>query len=65
MTVAAWHQLCKLREDVRTGQLTLAELAADLNDVRTGSAPAVYREPAIFFDCTPGSLFASAPLRLA
>ena len=49
MTAPAWHQLCTLREDVRSGTLTLAEFAADLNAVRTGEAPAVYREPAMFF----------------
>lgn len=49
MAVSAWHQLCTLREDVRTGKLTLDEFAADLNGVRTGEAPAVYREPAMFF----------------
>ena len=45
----SWHQLCTLRDDVRTGTLTLAEFAADLNGVRTGEAPPVYREPAMFF----------------
>ena len=36
MPTSAWHKLCKLRDDVRTGALTLAEFAADLNGVRTG-----------------------------
>jgi len=49
MPTSAWHKLCKLRDDVRTGALTLAEFAADLNGVRTGEAPPVYREPALFF----------------
>jgi predicted AAA+ superfamily ATPase len=49
MSVSPWHQLCTLRDDVRTGKLTLAEFAADLNGVRTGEAPPVYREPALFF----------------
>lgn len=52
MSVSPWHQLCTLREDVRSGTLTLAEFAADLNGVRTGDAPAVYRDPAMFFDRT-------------
>lgn len=47
-----WHQICKLREDVRKGELALAEFAADLNDVRTGEAPLVYRDTAMFFDRT-------------
>ena len=29
-TFQPWHQLCKIREDVRTGTLTLDEFAADL-----------------------------------
>jgi len=52
MAVAAWHQLCTLRDDVRRGALTLDEFAADLNGVRTGEARLVYREPAMFFDRT-------------
>lgn len=52
MTTPAWHQLCILRDDVRTGKLTLAEFAADLNDARTGAAPEVYRDPGMFFDRT-------------
>ena len=52
MTVPSWHQLCTLREDVRTGRLTLDEFAADLNGVRTGESPPVYHEPAMFFSRT-------------
>ena len=52
MTTPAWHELCRIREDVRTGSITLAEFAADLNAVRTGEAPEVYREPASFFSRT-------------
>ncbi len=52
MTTPAWHQLCQIREDVRSGSLSLDEFAADLNDTRTGTAPAVYRDPALFFDRT-------------
>lgn len=52
MTTAAWHQLSTLRDDVRSGKLTLAEFAADLNDARTGAAPDVYRDPGMFFDRT-------------
>ena len=49
MSAQPWPQLCTLRDDVRSGELTLAEFAADLNGVRTGEAPPVYREPALFF----------------
>ncbi len=52
MTTLAWHELCNLREDVRTGRLTLDEFAADLNGVRTGESPAVYREATMFFSRT-------------
>lgn len=52
MGVQPWHQLNALREDVRSGALTLDEFAADLNGVRTGEAPPVYREPREFFDRT-------------
>lgn len=47
-----WHQLCTLRDDVRSDTLRLDEFAADLNDVRTGAAPAVYREAGMLFDRT-------------
>src|SRR5919197_6109736 len=49
MSTPSWHHLNTLREDVRGGTLTLDEFAADLNAVRTGAAPDVYREPAEFF----------------
>ncbi len=29
MIVQPWHQVCKLREDVRKGEIALAEFAAD------------------------------------
>ncbi len=38
MTAQPWHQLCTLRDDVRSGEQALAEFAADLNAVRTGDA---------------------------
>ena len=52
MTHLPWHQLCTLREDVRSGELALAEFAADLNAVRTGDAQPVYGDAAMFFDRT-------------
>ncbi len=45
----SWHKLCILRDDVLTGRLTLDEFAADLNGVRTGEAPDVYRDAEMFF----------------
>jgi len=49
----AWHELVKLRDDVRTGELSLAVFAADLNDVvlEQGRRP-VYEDPAKFFALT-------------
>ena len=52
MDKIAWHEQCVLRDDVRQDTLTLAEFAADLNGVRTGAAPNVYRLPDLFFDRT-------------
>jgi hypothetical protein len=48
-----WHQVVKLREDVRTGALSLADFAADLHDVmmRKGTRP-IYEDPARFFALT-------------
>lgn len=48
----AWHEYCKLREDVLQDTLTLAEFAADLDAVRKGEAPNVYRLPDLFFSRT-------------
>lgn len=52
MTTYPWHQLCTLRDDVRSGKLTMDEFAADLNDARTKAGPAVYHDPGMFFDRT-------------
>ncbi|HET6378725.1 MAG TPA: DUF499 domain-containing protein [Methylocella sp.] len=48
-----WHQVVKLREDVRTGALSLADFAADLHDVmmQKGARP-IYEDPARFFALT-------------
>lgn len=34
MTASAWHELCKLRDDIRTGALTLAEFTVTPKVVR-------------------------------
>lgn len=49
-TVKPWNQVVRVREDVRTGALSLQEFAADLFDVvnRTGKRP-VYEDPGKFF----------------
>ena len=47
-----WHEVVKLREDVRTGELSLQMFAADLYDVVMGKAKPVYQDPAEFFALT-------------
>ena len=48
-----WHQVVQLRDDLKTGQLSLAVFAADLYDVvvQKGQRP-VYEHPAEFFALT-------------
>ena len=48
-----WHQVVTLRDDVRTGALSLTEFAADLHDVmmQRGKRP-IYEDPARFFALT-------------
>ena len=55
-----WHDVVKLREDVRTGELSLADFAADLHDVviQKGTRP-VYEDPGRFFALT----YPTFPLR--
>ncbi|MDH7578534.1 MAG: DUF499 domain-containing protein [Bacillota bacterium] len=47
-----WHQVVELRDDIRSGELSLAVFAADLYDVVMGRAKPVYRDPAEFFALT-------------
>jgi len=47
-----WHEVVKLREDLKTGELSLAVFAADLYDVVMGKARPVYQEPREFFALT-------------
>lgn len=50
--IKPWHQVVKLREDVKSGELTLAMFAADLYDVKMGTAKSVYRDQKEFFTLT-------------
>ena len=52
-TVTPWHEVVQLREDLKTGELSLAVFAADLYDVimQKGRRP-VYEDPARFFALT-------------
>ena len=50
--VKPWHRAVQLREDVRTGELSLSDFAADLYDVVMGKGPLVYRDTTEFFSLT-------------
>lgn len=48
----AWHEVVELRDDLKSGDLSLSIFAADLYDVVMGRAKPVYRDPAEFFALT-------------
>jgi hypothetical protein len=47
-----WHEVVTLRPDVRSGELSLSQFAADLYDVTMDRGVKVYRDPAEFFALT-------------
>ena len=47
-----WREVVSLREDLRTGELSLKIFAADLYDVVMREGPRVYYDPALFFSLT-------------
>ncbi|BAY28158.1 AAA family ATPase (plasmid) [Calothrix sp. NIES-2100] len=47
-----WHQIVELRDDLKSGELSLAIFAADLYDVIMGKAKPIYQDPAEFFALT-------------
>ena len=52
-TLRPWHQVVRLKDELRTGELTLAEFAADLHEVSLGLGKRpVYEDPARFFALT-------------
>lgn len=51
-TYTSWHKVVKLREDLRSGELSLAVFAADLYDVVMGRARPIYQRPDQFFALT-------------
>jgi Protein of unknown function (DUF499) len=51
-TWTPWHKVVDLRDDVRTGELSMAIFAADLDAVARGGARKVYQEPTEFFSLT-------------
>jgi hypothetical protein len=51
-TYTPWHKVVALRDDLRSGELSLSMFAADLYDVAVGRGPSVYRDPQEFFALT-------------
>lgn len=47
-----WHLVVQLRDDLKSGELSLTIFAADLYDVVMGRAKPVYQDPAEFFALT-------------
>ena len=48
-----WHRVVRLKDELRSGELTLAEFAADLHEVTLGQGKRpVYEDPARFFALT-------------
>ena len=53
MAMKPWYKVVTPREDLRDGKpLDASEFAVHLDHVRDGRAPAVYQNPAEFFDRT-------------
>ena len=52
MKATPWHNVVTLRDDLRTGELSLSLFAADLYDVVMGKARPVYQDPYKFFALT-------------
>ena len=47
-----WHKVVQVRDDLKSGELSLATFAADLYDVVMNKARKVYLDPAEFFALT-------------
>ena len=48
-----WHRVVRLKDELRTGELTLAEFAADLHEVTLGEGRRpIYEDPVRFFALT-------------
>ena len=50
--ITPWHQVITLRPDIKSGELSQKEFAADLYDVMMGRNPSVYHDPKQFFALT-------------
>jgi len=47
-----WHEVVEIRDDLKSGELTMSMFAADLYDVTMGRAKPIYQEPEEFFALT-------------
>ena len=47
-----WHQVVRLRDDLKSGELSLSLFAADLYEVTAERGAKVYRDPREFFSLT-------------
>ncbi len=47
-----WHEVVSLRDELKTGELSLSTFAADLYDVVMGRARPIYQDPYDFFSFT-------------
>src|SRR5690348_2847595 len=47
-----WHEVVQLRNELKTGELSLSIFAADLYDVVMGKARSIYQDPYDFFSFT-------------
>ena len=52
LTWAPWHEVVRLRPDLKSGELSLNIFAADLYGVAMGVARPVYQNPKEFFSLT-------------
>lgn len=50
--IKPWHEVVRLRADIRSQELSLKAFAADLHDVLIGANPGVYHDPKEFFALT-------------
>lgn len=52
LELTPWHEAVKLRNDLKTGELSLAQFAADLYEVHMGRGRTIYQDPKEFFALT-------------
>lgn len=52
ITAKPWHEVVRVRADIKSAELSLKAFAADLYDVILGRNPGVYHDPKEFFSLT-------------